>query len=84
MYTQNKFLFCGITNIEQKQVPSKVYSVRCVGCVGCVEWEGVTVCTVTSVAKHQLTCSGGGVNMPLVREELNGRPVAMRLCAPPS
>jgi len=32
------------------------------------------------VAKHQLTCSGGGVNMPLVREELNGRPVAMRLC----
>ena len=42
----------------------------------------MTVCTVTSVAKHQLTCSGG-VNMPLVREELNGRPVAMSLCAPP-
>ena len=81
MYTQNKFLFCGITTTKQKQVPSKVYSVRCVGCVEC---EGVTVCTVTGVAKHQLTCSGGGVNMPLVREELNGRPVAMRLCAPPS
>ena len=81
LYTQNKFLFCGITNIKQKQVPSKVYSVRCVGCVEC---EGVTVCTVTGVAKHQLTCSGGGVNMPVVREELNGKPVAMRLCAPPS
>ena len=78
MYTQNKFLFCGITNTKQKQVPSKVYSVRCVEC------EGVRVCTVTGVAKHQLTCIGGGVNMPLVREELNGRPVAMRLCVPPS
>ena len=33
MYTQNKFLFCGITNTKQKQVPSKVYSVRCVGCL---------------------------------------------------
>ena len=81
MYTQNKFLFCGITNTKQKHVPSKVYSVRCVGCVEC---EGVTVCKVTGVAKHQLTCSGGGVNMPVVREELNGKPVAMRLCAPPS
>jgi len=46
MYTQNKFLFCGITNTKQKQVPSKVYSVRCVGCVEC---EGATVCTVTGV-----------------------------------
>ena len=55
MYTQNKFLFCGITTTKQKQVPSKVYSVRCVGCVEC---EGVTVCTVTGVAKHQLTCIG--------------------------
>ena len=36
MYTQNKFLFCGITEnhyTKQKQVPSKVYSVRCVGCL---------------------------------------------------
>jgi len=55
MYTQNKFLFCGITNTKQKQVSSKVYSVRCVGCVEC---EGVTVCTITGVAKHQLTCGG--------------------------
>jgi len=56
MYTQNTFLFCGITKnhyMKQKEVPSKVYSVRCVGCVEC---EGVTVCTVTGVAKHQLTC----------------------------
>jgi len=53
-----QFLFCGITKnhyTKYKQVPSKVYSVRCVGCVEC---EGVTVCTVTGVAKHQLTCSG--------------------------
>ena len=84
MYTQNTFLFCGITkNHYTKEVPSKVYSVRCVGCVEC---EGVTVCTVTGVAKHQLTCRWSlstVVNMPIVREELNGRPVAMRLCAPP-
>jgi len=33
-------------------------SVRCVGCVECVECEGVTVCTITGVAKRQLTCSG--------------------------
>ena len=26
----------------------------------------------------------GGVNVPLVREELNSRPAAVRLCAPPS
>ena len=52
---QNKFLFCGITNTKQKQVPSKVYSVRCVGCVEC---EGEAVCTVTGVAKLQLTGSG--------------------------
>ena len=87
MYTQNKFLFCGITEnhyTKLKQVPSKVYSVRCVGCVEC---EGVTVCTVTGVAKHQLTCIGHrrwSSKYALVREELNGRPVAMRLCAPRS
>ena len=40
---------------KQKQVPSKVYGV---GYVGCVESEGVTVCTKTGVAKHQLTSSG--------------------------
>ena len=56
MYTQNKFLFCGITEnhyTKQKQVPSKVYSVRCGGCVEC---EGVTVCTVTvwlSISGHR-------------------------------
>jgi len=44
--------------VHTKQIPSKVYSVECVGCVGCVECEGVTVCTITDVAKHQLTCSG--------------------------
>ena len=42
MDTQNKFLFCDMNKnhyMKQKQVPSKVYSVRCVGCVEC---EGVT------------------------------------------
>ena len=52
-----------------------------------VKCEGVTLCAITGVAKRQVTCSGHHwwwSNVPFVREKLNSRPAAVRLCAPPT
>ena len=75
LYTIQISILCDESHYTKlKQVPSKVWNV----------WDvwGVTITGWLSISWLVVAIIDGGVNVPPVREELNGRPVVMRLCAP--